>query len=122
MSFIDTPFIDTRFIDTQTLNPQEPLPGWTGRYFSSENMTFGHYEVKAGASIHEHSHEQEEVWNVIEGELEVTIAGETQVAGPGCVAIIPPHTLHSVRALTDGKSIVVDYPTRDAIGNARTDE
>jgi len=70
------------FIDTSSLAPQQPLPGWQGRYFHSESMTFGYYAVEPGAAIHEHAHPNEEVWHVIEGELEVTIDGETRVAGP----------------------------------------
>lgn len=106
------------FIDTGKLKVIERLPGWKGRYFDSANMTFGHYEFAAGATIHEHSHPNEEVWNVIEGELEVTIGGDSQVAGPGCVAIVPPNTLHSVRAISIGKAIVVDHPLRAEIGGA----
>ena len=100
------------FIDTNQLNTIERLPGWKGKYFDSESMTFGHYVFEAGSSIHEHSHANEEVWNVIEGQLEVRIDGKTQIAGPGCVAIVPPNTLHFVRAITDGRAIVVDYPLR----------
>ena len=59
----------------------------------------------------------DEVWNVIDGQLEITIAGETQVAGAGCAAIIPPDAAHSVKALTDVRVIVVDYPRRDSIGD-----
>ncbi len=108
------------FIDTHQLNAKEPLPGWRGRYFDSENMTFAYYEVTAGSSIHEHSHPQEEVWHVIEGELEVTIGGKAQVAGAGCVALVPPNTLHSVKALSAGRSIVVDYPLRHSPGGVST--
>jgi quercetin dioxygenase-like cupin family protein len=99
-------------VDTHTLRVVERLPGWHGRYFNSPSLTFGHYEFKRGASIHEHSHPQEEVWNVIEGELEITIDGVVQTAGPGMVGIVPGNTLHSARALTDGRAIVVDYPLR----------
>ncbi len=99
-------------IDTAKLPVIERQPGWHGRYFDSRNMTFGHYEFDAGATIHGHSHEQEEVWHVIDGELEVTIAGVTQKAGPGFVAIVPPDTAHDVKALTPGRAIVVDYPLR----------
>jgi quercetin dioxygenase-like cupin family protein len=109
------------FIDTRDLETREPLPGWEGRYFHSEHMTFGYYTVIAGSSIHEHSHEQEEVWHVIEGKLEVTVDGETLVAGPGCVALVPPDTTHSVRVLEDSRAIVVDTPLRDFVGGARTD-
>ena len=100
------------FIDTSKLPVIERKPGWYGRYFDSANMTFGHYAFDAGAVIQAHSHEQEEVWHVVEGELEVTIAGTTKRAGPGFVAIVPPDTKHEVKALTAGKAIVVDYPLR----------
>ena len=49
---------------------------------------------------------------MVEGELDVTIAGETRRAG-GMVAIVPADTPHSVVAVTDGKLIVADWPLRD---------
>jgi quercetin dioxygenase-like cupin family protein len=103
-------------IDTSALKIVERRPGWRGRVFNSATMTFAHYEFDAGSSIHAHSHEQEEVWNVVEGELEVTVAGATHVAGPGMVAIVPPNTAHSARALSDGRAIVVDQPLRPDFG------
>ena len=102
-------------IDTRRLKVIERLPGWKGRYFDSENMTFGHYEFEAGSSIHEHSHSNEEVWNVIDGRLEVRIGDETRVAGPGFVALVPSNTRHSVKAITRGRAIVVDYPLRPSM-------
>lgn len=104
------------FIDTNSLKVFERLPGWHGRYFHSPNMTFAHYEFTRGASIHEHFHPQEEVYEVIEGELEVTIEGVTQIVRPGVVAIVPGDARHSVRALTDGRAIIVDHPRRPEFG------
>ena len=101
------------FVDTSTLEVVERKPGWYGRFFQSPHMTFVHYEFKKGSSVHEHFHPQEEVWQVIEGELELTVDGVVQVAGPGMAAIVLPNVPHSIRALTDGKAIVVDYPTRE---------
>jgi quercetin dioxygenase-like cupin family protein len=63
------------FVDIRGLNVIERLPGWHGRYFHSANMTFAHYDFKRGSSIHEHFHAEEEVYEVIEGELELTIDG-----------------------------------------------
>jgi len=103
-------------VDTADLAVVQRLPGWRGRSFNSPNMTFVHYEFDAGASIHQHQHAQEEVWNVIEGELEVTIDGVARVAKAGMVAITPPNTPHSVRALTAGRAIVVDTPLRGDLG------
>jgi unsaturated pyranuronate lyase len=101
------------FIDTRTLPTIERLPGWRGRYFDSPSMTFGYYEFDAGSSIHEHYHPQEEVWHVIEGELEITIAGITQHSTPGVAGIVPANTAHAVRAISDGKAIVVNHPLRE---------
>ena len=101
------------FVDTRTLNVIERKPGWHGRYFQSPSMTFAHYEFTKGSSIHEHSHPQEEVWQVIEGQLEMTVDGVTQVVGLGVAAVVLPNVPHSVKAMTDGKAIVVDYPLRE---------
>jgi len=103
------------FVDTSRLPVTERLPGWHGRYFDSPSMTFAHYEFTLGASIHEHFHPQEEVYEVIEGELEVTIDGAAQIARPGIVAIVPGNVRHSVKALTDGRAIIVDYPRRPEV-------
>jgi quercetin dioxygenase-like cupin family protein len=100
------------FLDTNSLPVIERLPGWRGRYFHSQNMTFAHYDFARGSSIHEHSHPEEEVYEVIEGELEVTIDGVAQVAKAGIVAIVPANVRHSVKALSDGRAIIVDYPAR----------
>ena len=103
------------FVDTSKLKVIERKPGWHGRYFQSPSMTFAHYEFTKGSSIHEHFHPQEEVWQVIEGELEMTVDGVTQVAGPGVAAVVLPNVPHSVKAMTDGKAIVVDYPLRERL-------
>jgi quercetin dioxygenase-like cupin family protein len=100
------------FLDTSSLPVIERLPGWHGRFFHSENMTFAHYDFTRGSSIHEHFHPEEEVYEVIEGELEVTIEGAARIAKAGLVAIVPANARHSVKALTDGKVIIVDYPAR----------
>jgi quercetin dioxygenase-like cupin family protein len=100
------------FIDTNQLPAIERLPGWRGHYFDSSSMTFAHYEFDAGASIHEHFHPQEEVYHIVEGQLELTIDGVTQRLGPGFAAIVPPNAPHSVKAILRGKVIVVDHPLR----------
>lgn len=104
------------FVDTNTLNVIERLPGWRGRYFHSQNMTFAHYEFDRGSSIHEHFHPQEEVYEVIEGELELTIDGVAQIARAGIVGIVSANVRHSVKTLTDGRAIIVDHPVRKEFG------
>jgi len=101
------------FIDIDQLEAWERLPGWVGRVYHSEHMTFAHWTFAADTAVHEHRHPNEEVWHVLEGELEVTVGGESRRCGPGGVAIVPMNASHSVRALTDGKALVADYPLRD---------
>jgi len=81
-------------VDISSLRVIERLPGWKGRYFHSPSLTFAHYDFERGASVHEHFHPQEEVYEVIE------------------VAIVPAGVRHSIKALTDGRAIIVDYPLR----------
>jgi len=100
------------FVDTTKLEVFEKGTGWRGRRFHSPNMTFVHWEFDKGASVHEHFHAQEEVWEVLAGELEVTIDCVTKIAGPGVVAIVPPNVVHSVKVRRAGKAIVIDYPLR----------
>jgi quercetin dioxygenase-like cupin family protein len=100
------------FLDTKSLPVIVRKPGWRGRFFDSPSMSFAQYEFDAGSSIHEHSHPQEEVWQIIEGELDITIAGVTRRAGPGFVGIVPGNTRHSVVAVSNGRAFIVDYPLR----------
>jgi quercetin dioxygenase-like cupin family protein len=100
------------FVDINALPVTERLPGWFGRYFHTANMTFAHYEFKRGATIHKHFHPEEEVYEVIEGELEVTVGGVSKIVRAGIVAIVPGGVRHSVKALTDGRVIIVDHPAR----------
>lgn len=102
-------------IDTNKLPVVERLPGWHGRYFDSGSMTFAHYEFTAGSTIHEHAHPEEEVYEVIEGELEITVDGVVERLRPGIVGIVPANVRHFVRAVTDGKLIVIDHPRRQLV-------
>lgn len=103
-------------IDTRALKVVERLPGWRGRYFHTATMTFAHYEFDRGATIHEHFHSEEEVYEVLKGELEIVIDGVSHAARPGRVAVVPANARHFVRALTDGRMIVVDHPARPEFG------
>jgi quercetin dioxygenase-like cupin family protein len=56
------------------------------------------------------------MYEVITGELEMPIDGVTQIVRTGIVAIAPSNICHSVRALTDGRVIVVDHLARREVG------
>ena len=105
------------FVDTNGLKVIERLPGWKGRYFHSTSMTFAHYEFAAGSSIHEHFHPEEEVYEVIEGELEVTIDGKTQTVKPGVVAVIRSGSEFCLHAQQNAHAEQLQAPFRDSDDN-----
>ena len=93
--------------------PREIMPGFHGRLVHSYNMTFVHWDIDAGASLPEHSHMHEQVVNVISGQFELTVDGETQVIKPKQVVCIPSNAAHSGKALTDCYIIDVFHPIRE---------
>lgn len=89
------------------------MPGFHGRLVHSDNMTFAYWTIDAGASLPEHSHMHEQVVNVITGEFELTVSGETKQLSSNEVACIPSNALHSGKAITDCYILDVFYPVRE---------
>lgn len=101
------------FIDLRQIEPREQMPGYHGRFVHSATMTFVYWEADAGAAFPSHAHPHEQVVNMLEGQFEITIGGETRVLGPESVAIVPPNVLHSGRALTSCRILDVFNPIRE---------
>ena len=40
------------FVDANSLEAHEPRPGWSGRFFHSDHMTFAYYGIAPGADVH----------------------------------------------------------------------
>ena len=93
------------FLQLKDSPAKEIFPGFYVHFVHSANMTFAHWDIRAGALLPEHSHPHEQVANVI--------AGETCALGPGSVAIIPSFAIHSGRAITDCHIIDAFYPIRE---------
>jgi quercetin dioxygenase-like cupin family protein len=104
------------FIDPSRLPVREPRPGWRGRFFHSEHMTFVLYDIDAAAAVGLHSHPEEEVWHLLEGELEMTLGAATHVLRAGEAAVVPGGTAHAVRAARPSRALVVDHPVRTTVG------
>ena len=103
------------FVDVPSLPTLEPRTGWRGQFFHSEHMTFVYYAIAAGSSVHVHHHDEEEVWHVLEGELEISLSEVTHRLGPGQAAVVPAGEDHGVRAVLASRVIVVDYPVRASV-------
>lgn len=101
------------FKNLEAIQPREILPGYTVRFVHSERMTFAFWDVEKGSPLPAHSHPHEQVAQVIEGEYELTVDGETKRLKPGDVAIIPSNVLHSGVAISECKLMDVFSPVRE---------
>ncbi len=97
---------------------REIAKGFKGRFIHTENNTLAFWDAEKGAVFPAHSHMHEQTMMVLEGQFELTIAGETTIFGNGIVAVIPPNTIHSGVALTDCKLFDIFSPVREDYKNA----
>jgi quercetin dioxygenase-like cupin family protein len=63
----------------------------------SRALTFGVARLEPGEALHEHHHDQAEVYLVLAGAVEVTIGGATRPARAGCAVFIPGGARHACR-------------------------
>jgi quercetin dioxygenase-like cupin family protein len=102
-----------KLINLADIEEKKILPGLHVRFVHSENMTFAYWNIDAGAALPDHKHPHEQVVNIIEGDFELTVAGEPRIIKPGDVVIIPGNVSHSGKAVTNSRVIDVFYPVRE---------
>ena len=101
------------FRELRHIPQREILPKCHVRFVHSDNMTLSYWNLEEGAILPAHSHPHEQVCNMIEGRMELTVGDETRLMTPGSVAVIPSNTPHCVKALTPCYVIDVFYPIRE---------
>jgi quercetin dioxygenase-like cupin family protein len=87
--------------------------GFSARMIHSQNMTVTLVEVEAGSVLPEHSHFHEQVTNLLEGQFEFVLEGETYLLEPGKTIVIPSNAKHGGRAITACKILDVFQPVRE---------
>jgi quercetin dioxygenase-like cupin family protein len=95
------------------LPEQEVFPGFHGRFVHSGSMTFAWWTIDAGAEVPEHAHPHEQVVNMLEGELSLTVAGEDHILHAGDVVAIPGGVRHAAKALRPSRVLDVFSPVRE---------
>ena len=101
------------FTELADIEPREILPGTTARFVHSEHMTFAYSTFEPGVRLPEHAHPHEQVTNMLEGEFDLTVGGETRRLLPGSVVVIPPDATHAGRAVTACRILDVFHPVRE---------
>jgi len=100
-------------IEIASIPSKEIMPGYHGKLVHTENMTLAYWTVEEGAEVPAHSHMNEQVMQIIEGQFEFTLNGVTKTYTPGMLVIIPAHATHGGKALTPCKLLDVFSPTRE---------
>ena len=95
------------------MDGKEIAPGFRARFVHTGNMTLSYWQIESGAALPAHDHPHEQVVNMIEGQFELTVDGESRILEPGQVVVIPPEIPHSGRAVTDCLILDVFYPVRE---------
>jgi unsaturated pyranuronate lyase len=94
------------FFRVKELAIQEVLPGVRLRSVNMENLTMTFVDYARESKVPPHHHRYEQITYVIEGQLEVTIAGERRVLQAGEGVRIGPNVEHSSRPVNGAASAV----------------
>lgn len=100
-------------VDTSTIQKRELFPGVNAALIHTDEVTIAHVKLDKGAVVPSHSHVHEQVINVMEGEFEMTIDGETKIVSAGFVGVVPSNVPHAVTALSDGRIVDIFHPVRE---------
>ncbi len=95
------------------MKSREIVPGFHGRFVHSAQMTVAYWDIEAGNSLPEHSHQHEQIVNMIEGEFELVVEGKPLRLKPGDVVVLHSNVKHSGSAITDCRIIDVFQPVRE---------
>ncbi len=83
-----------------------PFPGLKGRIFQSEDHQIIFFEIEAIGEVAEHKHGAQ--WGVVfEGEMDLTIGGETRTCRKGDTYFVPDDVMHS--AVFKKKTWLMDF-------------
>ena len=99
--------------DTGKIASREVVKGVHGKFVHSANMTMAWWLIEEGAQLPEHSHEHEQVVNVVEGTLEISSGGKKWTLTAGSVLVLPGGVPHLARGVTECRVIDAFYPARE---------
>jgi quercetin dioxygenase-like cupin family protein len=98
-------------IELETVNPQ-----MTRRIVTGERLTVARIYLKDGFLVPLHSHEQEQVTQVISGAMRFRLGANREKTidlGPGDVIVIPSNVPHEALCLGDVEEMDTWSPRRD---------
>ena len=102
-----------RVVRLADVAPIELAPGGSARPLDCDGAMLNLVKLEPGAGVPTHSHPHEQLGHVLEGELELTIAGEPHVLSPGDAFQIPGGVEHAARSERGCLVMDVFQPVRE---------
>ncbi|GIV31115.1 MAG: cupin [Saprospiraceae bacterium] len=100
-------------IHIHQLAEKEVFPGYHGRFIHGSRLTIAMWEIEAGAPVPTHQHPHEQIVQVHEGVLQLTVDGVVHELRAGMAFVIPPNVPHTAVALTPCKVTDTFSPVRE---------
>ncbi len=97
----------------EEIKREELSPLLSRRVIHSERMTVANFEMKKGAQVPLHSHDNEQISTVWKGRVRFNIGGEDQIVEAGEAVTIPSNVPHMADALEDSVCLEVFVPGRE---------
>ncbi len=95
-------------IDIESLRPASGgSPRFEG-YLHGATSSFFVVKSPPGKGADKHRHPYEETFILLDGEIEVIVAGEMQRISSGSVIVIPPNTWHEFKNRSDHNLLMVN--------------
>jgi quercetin dioxygenase-like cupin family protein len=125
-----TPTAPGRYVDVQAIEPDEFVPGLEFRPVLGElTMTnFVRFQPHTEAPVH--THEEEQIVIVLEGEFDFELDGEVRRMRTGDVAVVPPWVPHGAKTTDTGcyevdvfnppRKTLLDHAAKQAAAQAGT--
>jgi unsaturated pyranuronate lyase len=104
---VGSPVEDGRFVELSGVDTLEFLEGLSMRPVVADRMLINFVSYEPNTIVPEHSHEEEQLTFVVEGEFEFSVGGDTRLLRPGTVAVVPSFVLHAARTY-DSPCVQVD--------------
>ncbi len=79
----------------------------------TERTTHSYVDIEPHMPLPEHSHPHEQIVNLLEGKLEMTVGGETHTLEAGDVLVIPSNVPHSCIAHEPTRVLDIFSPVRE---------
>jgi len=82
------------------------------QFITADRVTVARFELKRGAVVPQHAHENEQVSYIVSGALKFILEGRDIVVRAGELLQIPPNVPHAAEAVEDTLAIDVFSPVR----------